>query len=157
VLLGRVWNIGVAEDLSVTELDDPLHWGIPVRFRADFNPIDTPIRVESNREAVIRVAQDNFGRYGRPCIGAPPKFLIRVCVDPVHCTTPPWPRPSFRSLNHLFHIACGDSNFAIADLNAGVCIGFVTEAMVEDSSFFKSAFLDCLFYVLALQAGDAGF
>jgi hypothetical protein len=140
-----------AEDLRVAKIDDPLHWGIPTRFRADFNPIGTPIRVESNREAVIRVAQDNFGRYGRPCTDASPKFLMRVCVDPVHRTTPPWPKPSFRSLNHLFHIACGDSNFAIADLNAGVCIGFVTEAMVEDSSFFKSAFLDCLFYVLAVH------
>ena len=140
-----------AEDLRVTKFDDPLHWGIPIRFRADLNPIGTPIRVESNSEAVIRVAQDNFGRYGRPCTGESPKFLMRVCVDPVHRTTPPWPRPSFRSLNHLFHIACGDSNFAIADLNTGACIGFVTEAMVEDSSFFKSTFLDCLFYVLAVH------
>ena len=32
-----------------------------------------------------------------------------------------------------------------------MCIGFVTEAMVEDASFFKSTFLDCLFYVLAVH------
>jgi hypothetical protein len=135
----------------VTKLDDPLHWGVPVRFQADFNPIGTPIRVESNHEAVIRVAQENFGRYGKPRPGIAPKFLLRVCIDPVHQTTAPWPRPSFRSLNHLFHIACGDSNFAVADLNTGICVGFVTQAMVEDSSFFKSTFLDCLFYVLAVQ------
>jgi hypothetical protein len=135
----------------VTRFDDPLHWGVPIRFQADFNPIGTSIRVESNHEAVIRVARENFGRYGKPRTDVSPKFLLRVCVDPVHRTTPPWPRPSFRSLNHLFHIACGDSNFAIADLNTGVCVGFVTEEMVEDSSFFKSTFLDCLFYVLAVQ------
>ena len=135
----------------MTKLDDPLHWGLPIRFQADFNPIGMPIRVESNHEVVIRVARENFGRYGTPRQGVAPKFLLRVCVDPVHRTAPPWPKPSFRSLNHLFHIACGDSNFAIADLNTGVCIGFVTEAMVEDSSFFKNTFLDCLFYVLAVQ------
>jgi hypothetical protein len=139
------------EDIGVTNLDDPLYWGIPIRFQADFNPIGTPIRIESNCEAVVRVAQENFGRYGKPHPGVSPKFLLRVCVDPVHRTTPPWPKPSFRSLNHLFHIACGDSNFAVADLNTGVCIGFVTEAMVEDASFFKSTFLDCLFYVLAVH------
>lgn len=135
----------------MTKFDDPLHWGIPIRFRADFNPIGTLIRVESNNEAVIRIAQENFGRYGNPRAGVSPKFLLRVCVDPVHRAGPPWPKPSFRSLNHLFHIACGDSNFAVADLNTGVCIGFVTQAMVEDASFFKSAFLDCLFYVLAVH------
>ncbi len=131
--------------------DDPLHWGVPIQFRADFNPIGTPIRVESNHEAVVKVAQENFGRYGNPSPGVAPKFLLRVCVDPVHRAGPPWPKPSFRSLNHLVHIACGDSNFAIADLDTGVCIGFVTEAMVEDASFFKSTFLDCLFYVLAVH------
>jgi len=142
---------GLAEDHSVTELGDPLHWGIPIRFQADFNPIGTPIRIESNHEAVIRVAEENFGRYGKLIPGVSPKFLLRICVDPVHRASPPWPKPTFRSLNHLFHIACGDSNFAVADLNTRVCIGFVTEAMVEDSSFFKSSFLDCLFYVLAVH------
>jgi hypothetical protein len=135
----------------VTQHDDPLHWGTPIRFQADFNPIGTPIRVESNHEAVIQVAQENFGRYGKPKPGEPPRFLLRVCIDPIHRAGPPWPKPSFRSLNHLVHIACGDSNFAIADLDTGVCIGFVTEAMVEDASFFKSTFLDCLFYVLAVH------
>jgi len=135
----------------VTKFDDPLHWGVPIRFQDDFNPIGTPIRVESNDEAIVKVAQENFGRYGKPIPGEPPRFFLRVCVDPVHRAGPPWPKPSFRSLNHLFHIACGDSNFATADLNTGVCIGFVTQAMVEDSSFFKSTFLDCLFYVLAVH------
>ena len=135
----------------MAEHDDPLHWGVPIRFQADFNPIGTPIRVESNHEAVIQVAQENFGRYGEPTPGESPKFLLRVCVDPVHRAGPPWPKPSFRSLNHLFHIACGDSNFAVADLNTRVCIGFVTQEMVGDSSFFRSTFLDCLFYVLAVH------
>ena len=135
----------------MTKFDDPLHWGIPIRFQADFNPIGTPIRVESNHEAVIHVARENFGRYGKPLPGESPKFSLRLCVDPVHRAGPPWPKPNFRSLNHLVHINCGDSNFAVADLNTGVCIGFVTEAMVEDASFFKSTFLDCLFYVLAVH------
>jgi len=135
----------------VTKHDDPLHWGLPIRFQADFNPIGTPIRVESNHETVVQSARENFGLYGKPSPDEPPKFFLRLCVDPVHRAAPPWPKPSFRSLNHLFHIACGDSNFAVADLNTRVCVGFVTEAMVEDSSFFKSTFLDCLFYVLAVH------
>ena len=135
----------------MTKHDDPLHWGVPIRFQADFNPIGTPIRVESNHETIVQSAQENFGRYGKPLPVEPPKFFLRLCVDPIHRAAPPWPKPSFRSLNHLFHIACGDSNFAVADLNTRMCVGFVTEAMVEDSSFFKSTFLDCLFYVLAVH------
>lgn len=135
----------------MTRHDDPLYWGVPIRFQEDFDPIGTPIRVESNHETVIRVARENFGPYGRPSPEESPRFLLRVCVDPVHRAAPPWPKPSFRSLNHLFHVACGDSNFAIADLNTGTCIGFVTEAMVEDAPFFRSTFLDCLFYVLAVH------
>jgi hypothetical protein len=135
----------------VAPFEDPLHWGVPIRFQEDFNPIGTPVRVESNHEAVVRAAQESFGRYGKPLPGEFPKFCLRVCVDPVHRSAPPWPKPSYRSLNHLVHIACGDSNFAIADLNARVSIGFVTQAMVEDSSFFRSTFLDCLFYVLAVH------
>jgi len=135
----------------VTKLDDPLQWGVPIRFTADFNPIGTPIRVESNHEAIIEAARESFGRYGEPSPGDTPRFRLRVCIDPVHRAGPPWPKPSFRSLNHLVHIACGDSSFAVADLNSGICIGFVTPAMVEDSSFFKSTFLDCLFYVLAVH------
>ena len=135
----------------MTKHDDPLHWGVPIRYQEDFNPMGTPIRVESNHEAVVQAARENFGRYGKPSPGESPRFFLRVCVDPVHRASPPWPKPSFRSLNHLVHIACGDSNFAVADLNTGVCIGFVTQAMIEDSSFFKSTFLDCLFYVLAVH------
>jgi hypothetical protein len=135
----------------VTKHDDPLHWGVPIRYQEDFNPMGTRIRVESNHEAVVQAARENFGRYGKPSRGESPRFFLRVCVDPVHRASPPWPKPSFRSLNHLVHIACGDSNFAVADLNTGVCIGFVTQAMIEDSSFFKSTFLDCLFYVLAVH------
>ena len=75
----------------MTKLDDPLHWGLPIRFQADFNPIGMPIRVESNHEAVVQVAADNFGRYGKPRPDASPRFLLRLCVDPLHRAGPPWP------------------------------------------------------------------
>ena len=135
----------------MTPYSDPLWWGIPTCFQADFNPIGTAIRVESNHEAVIQAAHETFGGYGKPELGEPPKFHLRVCVDPVLRAAPPWPKASFRSLSHLVHIACGDANFAVADVNTGTCIGFVTEAMAKDSSFFRSTFLDCLFYVLAVH------
>ncbi len=130
---------------------DPLHWGIPIRFEESFVPIGTVVTVESNQEAVIRVARESLGRYGRPAPGDHARFRLRLCVDPDRQEGPPWPKPSFRSLNHLFHIACGASNFAVADLNTGMAAGFVTQAIVEDSSFFNSTFVECLFYVLAVH------
>ncbi|HKZ40941.1 MAG TPA: hypothetical protein VJ044_08255, partial [Candidatus Hodarchaeales archaeon] len=70
-------------------------------------------------------------------------IVIRICVDPVIHVNGPWPKPHYRALQHLFHLTCGDSNFAIADLRSGTAIGFVTQAMAQDRSFFCFTFLEC--------------
>ncbi len=130
---------------------DPLHWGIATPFQEDFVPLGSVTRVESNHEAVIEAARISFERYGSAPQGHQPKILLRLCVDPKCHQLPPWPEPVFRSLNNIFHIACGDSSFGVADLNRGLGIGFFSPEMVKDASFFRSTFLECLFYVLVVR------
>jgi hypothetical protein len=130
---------------------DPLHWGCPILFREKFIPLGTTIQVESNDEKVIEAAAESFGRYGEPPRNARPEILLQLCVDPERHDRSPRPIPSYRSLKHIFHIACGDTNFAVADLDTGCAVGFVSREVVQERSFFRYTFLECLFHVLVVR------
>jgi hypothetical protein len=130
---------------------DPLHWGTPILFREKFIPLGTTIQVESNDERVIQAAAESFGRYGEPPPAARPEILLQLCVDPERHDRNPWPNPSYRSLKHIFHIACGDTNFAVADLDTGSAVGFISREIVQERSFFRYTFLECLFHVLVVR------
>lgn len=130
---------------------DPLHRGVALNFRERFFPLGTSIEVQSNQEAVLEAARLSFGRYGRSSQTGPAQFLIQLCVDAERRDQEPRPSPSYRALSHLFHIGCGEASFAIADLAAGCAVGFVSPDLVSDTSFFRYAFLECLFYVLAVH------
>jgi hypothetical protein len=132
-----------------SEILDPLFWGTPIRFDLTFAPIGSVLKVESNKEIVIDAARDSFGRYPPAPLSRQPDYSIRLWVDPVHHQKKPWPRPNFRAARHLFHVSCGDSSFAIADLQSLCAVGFISEEIARDTVFFRNTFLECLFYVLA--------
>jgi len=136
---------------KVITCPDPLHWGCPILFREKFIPLGTTIQVESNDETVIQAAVESFGRYGEPPRAARPEILLQLCVDPERHDRSPWPNPSYRALKHIFHIACGDTNFAVADLDTGSAVGFVSREIVQERSFFRYTFLECLFHVLVVR------
>ena len=133
------------------ECPDPLFRGLPLNQRKTYIPLGTPLEVQSNSEYVIGAADHSFSSYGEPSTDTKPSIVIRICVDPVHRRGRPWPKIHYRALHHLFHLTCGDSNFAIADLRSGTAVGFVTEEMAQDRSFFCLTFLECLFHVLAVH------
>ena len=128
---------------------DPLLWGTPIKYEATFTPIGSVLQVESNEQIVIDAADDSFGRYPPSGLTRRPDYCIRLFIDPVQHQKKPWPRPGFRASRHLFHVSCGDSSFAIADLEALCAVGFVSEEIARDTSFFRNTFLECLFYFLA--------
>jgi len=92
----------------------------------------------------------SFSRYGRSAMGHA-QFLIQLCVDPERHARESRSVPSYRALSHFFHIGCGEASFAVADLATGCAVGFVSPELVSDISFFRYAFLECLFYVLAVH------
>ena len=130
---------------------DPLRRGVPIRFQEKFFPLGTVVQVESNDEAVIRASRRSFGLYGAPPAASDPEILIQICVDPDRHDDRPLPVPTYRSLRHIFHIACSDTNFAVADLASGCAVGFVSPEMVGNASFFCYTFLECLFYVMVVH------
>jgi len=130
---------------------DPLFWGAPLIFRKKFKPLGATVCIASNSEKVLEAAEESFGFYGTVENSAAVDFTLNLCVDPLHRQKSPFPPASFRALGHLFHISCGNSSFAVADLESGSAIGFVAAEIVQDRSFFRNTFLECLFYVLAVH------
>lgn len=133
------------------ECPDPLYWGIPIAFKERFQPLGTTIQVESNDQIILEEAAQSFGRYGLPPPFNKPRILLQICVDPEFHDVGSWPAPQYRSLQHLFHVNCGKNNFAIADLNLGKAVGFVSAEMARSGSFFRRTFLECLFHVLVVR------
>jgi hypothetical protein len=135
------------------ECADPLFRGILLNHHRTYLPLGIPVEIQSNSEQVIAAADHSFSRYGEPSPLEKPLIIIRICVDPnpVHRGGLPWPSPHYRALHHLFHLSCGGSNFAVADLKSATAVGFVTGEMAQDRDFFCVTFLECLFYLLAVH------
>ncbi len=129
---------------------DPMLWGVSASFRRSFVPLGVVLEVESNDPMILSAASESFKRYGVPNSDMPPEFRIRLLIDPVHHQGPPWPPPSFRAIQHLFHISCGNANFAIADLRSKAAAGFVSPELAQDSSFLRNTFLECLFHAMVV-------
>lgn len=130
---------------------DPLFRGLPIRLRVRFVPLGKVVEVESNDVTVIDAAIESFDRYGTAPSGSRPDIVLRICVDPSLRDRGAWPAPIYRASGHLFHISCGGANFAVADLKSGIVVGFVSPEMADDRSFFRNAFLECAFHVLAVH------
>jgi hypothetical protein len=131
---------------------DPLRWGTVRHLQKTFNPIGTVLRVSSNSEKVLEAAEESFAPYGVLKDSIPSDFTIDLCSDSAHQQQGAFPPASYRALGHLFHVSCGEGSFAVADLNLRRAFGFVAEEILEDRSFFRNVFLECLFYVMAVHS-----
>jgi len=135
------------------ECPDPLFRSLTLNHRRIYFPLGIPVEVLSNSEQVIAAADHSFSRYGEASTRTKPLITISICVDPdrTHRGGRPWPPPHYRALHHLFHLSCGESNFAVADLKSSTAFGFVTDEMAQDRAFFCVTFLECLFYLLVVH------
>ena len=149
--MDEAYNILLSPRLR--ECPDPLLRGLPLTHRRTYFLLGTAVEVHSNSARVIAASDHSFSRYGEPSPQTKPSIVIRIAVDtdPLRTNSKPWPTPHYRALHHLFHISCGDHNFAVADLTTGTAIGFVTEEMAQDLAFFCPTFLECLFYLQAVH------
>lgn len=142
---------GAQSRTTAPALSDPLWWGTDRPLQKTFVPIGTVLGVLSNSKKVLAAAEESFGPYGESEESIPADFSIEICSDPVHHQSAPFPPASFRAMGNLFHISCGEGSFAVADLNRRHAIGFVAEEIIDDRSFFRNVFLECLFYVMAVH------
>ncbi|MFN8006564.1 MAG: hypothetical protein U0V70_06020 [Terriglobia bacterium] len=135
------------------ECPDPLFRGLSMALRKTYFPLGMVVEVQSNHDAIIHAADQSFSLYGKPPSDLEPSLVFSFGVDleAGHQPLKNWPQPQYRALQHLFHISCGDQNFATADLKTSTVMGFISKEMALDPAFFCPAFLECLFYVLAVH------
>jgi hypothetical protein len=99
--------------------------------------------VETDHPAVLEACRVSFGGYG-PAEPHGRLLRLRFFVDPEFKEAPPWPQPVYRGNSDLFYISVGCQNTALADLERGVAIAFITPAMASDDATLRRVFLDCL-------------
>jgi hypothetical protein len=136
---------------DLTACPDPLFRGLPVTCKQRFAACGRVVQVESNASGVIEAAHESFEGYGPPPATAAAHIVLRILVDPKLHDVVPWPAPVYRAFGHIFHVSCSTCNFAVADLASSSAMGFVSPEMVNDRSFFRNAFLECLFHVLLVH------
>jgi hypothetical protein len=110
--------------------------------------------VESDNPSIVEACRVSFGGYGRtaPTRG---ELRLRLFVDPEFEETPPWPRPVFRGRGRMLYISVGCQNTAVADLERGTAVGFISPAMAADQATLRRVFLDCLVLTM-LTHGSRG-
>ena len=124
---------------------DPLLTKTPLTETRTFFPYGFPVRLESNSPLVIEAAEISWGtyrcRYARPPLEV--RCLISESSNPA-CTEP----PVFRAQKNLLSIIADNENFACLDLEQGFSFGWITDATVRSTEYFRQCFLDVMIYPL---------
>lgn len=143
----RVSLTTIAEPVreTPTVVRDPLLTLTAVTHARTFYPYGFPVRVSSNSAHVIEAAEISWGTY-RPRFDRVP-LDVRCFVaesDSPACTEP----PVFRSQGSLLSIVADRENFACLDLANAFTFGWVTQATVRSTEYFRQCFLDVMIYPL---------
>jgi len=133
---------------------DPLHRNIPITHRRDFLTLGIKVRFETNSPHIFESCKKAFPESETARI-SPPHFTIRLMEDSSFHQKPPWPEPVFRGQRNLLYICVGAENVAVADLEHGLAIGFLSPAMVQDAGYLCKAFIECLPFTMATHGRGA--
>jgi DNA polymerase III delta prime subunit len=134
------------------ERQDPLRRFTLTPFVADLQLMGRPVRLETNRSAILSRALRVLARY-QGATGRRPEFLWRIIGEPRVQMKPPWPERTAFSDESLRYINIGQKNFIAIDLDARLAAAFLAEGLAEDEPGFCSPFLGDLFYLTAGRLG----
>ncbi len=135
---------------------DPLGRRVRRDFVAEYAPLGTRFRFETNSPAILDACEAAFGRYGSPTsIPHSPRFSVRLLVDPGFTESPPWPAAVVRGQDGLLYVSVGRENTAVADLGRRRAMGFVAPSMAADTSVLRRTFLECLVFTMATHGAGA--
>ena len=133
---------------------DPLHRDLKPEYCRDFAMLGIQLHLETNSPAILETCSNAFRHFSADP-AEPPHFSICLLEDSCFSQTPPWPEPVFRGRRNLFYLSVGSENTAIADLDQGQAIGFLSPAMVRDSSCLRSTIIECLAFTMATHGKSA--
>ena len=108
---------------------DPLLYDAQLSLKRTFHPMGYAVEIRSNSADVLAAAEKLWSRY--PVLSPAEPIRIRVIAGTTRSSSSRDPRPP-RGEGHLFSIAHGVDDFALADLSAG--FAFASLSVLTKSS-----------------------
>ena len=124
---------------------DPLLYDAHLPLAQTFHPIGHAVEIRSNSVDVLAAAAKLWGRY--PVLSHAEPIRIRVIAGTSRSSSSRDPRPP-RGEGHLFSIAHGVDDFALADLSAGFAFASLSQYSVSNPSYLCYHFLEPLAYAM---------
>ena len=107
--------------------------------------------IATNSESILAAAGDCFHPVEQSA--KEPQFRLRFWIDPRSSSTPPWPKPHFRGLDHLIYGGFDAQNSFLVDLRTRSVFGRFSPAMGSEPSFWKSRIFPAMTSILAASVG----
>jgi len=112
------------------------------------------LRFETNDAALLAAADASFGRFPMPADDRDP-LVVRLFSQAAPSGGATLGPIVNRTTGHLYLISGGSSDVAVADLDAGVAHGFVSETTARDVPSVRYSFLESM--ALSLLARSRGY
>jgi len=133
---------------------DPLGRDLQANYQRNFAALGIVFRFETNTPIILEACDAVFHSSGQSRTEKP-DFVICLLEDPTFGEKPPWPKPVYRGRQNLFYLSIGSENTAVADLEHRLAVGFLSPAMVEDSTILRRDFVECLAFTMATHGRGA--
>ena len=124
---------------------DPLLASLALPCKAEFYPHGFPVSIATNSPAVLEAADKSWGGLRKRFDERPVE--IRCLVSRGSSRRCP-PSPVVRAQSNLLAGVAGRENFQCCDLEKGFAFAWVTEAVVENTDFFRYHFLEAMTWCL---------
>ncbi len=133
---------------------DPLGRDLQANYQRNYAALGIVFRFETNTSVILEACDAVFHSSDRDRTEKP-DFVIYLFEDPAFSENPPWPKPVYRGRQNLFYLSIGSENTAVADLDHRWAVGFLSPAMVEDSTILRRDFVECMAFTMATHGRGA--
>lgn len=106
-------------------------------------PLGFPVRVRSNRQAVLAAAEQSWGRFQSLFPADPLELCLTIKPGVTRLGALP-PAPTFRLSGSLLVLAADTENFIIVDLEDGRAVGTISEAVANAPGYLRYHFLEAV-------------
>ncbi len=110
--------------------------------------------ISTNSREILMAARESFC----PVKGShpQPQMSWRFWVDPNGNSGAPWPKPTFRGLDHLIFVGLDPQNSILIDLNRQMAIGRLSPALAADQQRWKTILFPNLLSLVGPAIGVTG-
>ena len=110
--------------------------------------------ISTNSREILAAASESFCLPGDTHLE--PQMHWRFWVDPRGSTQPPWPKPTFRGLDHLIFAGLDPQNSILIDLQRRRAVGRFSPAMAADQMRWKTVIFPNLLTLMGPVVGVTG-